>query len=77
MGLIDFNELQRQGHVSKERTWFRLRNIHELPDYVALRLSELENDSKGVKVKFTSESERKRAAKLVQKLEKAVQQLGN
>jgi hypothetical protein len=51
---IDFVDLERRGIISKDGTWYRVRNLWELPVYVAHRIREVAVDVHGTKVKFTT-----------------------
>lgn len=70
---IDFKTLQEQGLLVKEGAWYRVRNIHELSDQVTLQISEMESDPrKGLRVKFVTDAQRKKAAKSLAKVERAM-----
>lgn len=49
---INFEELEKQGLISKCGLWYRVPNLEALPKNVQIRINELEQDSKGLKVKF-------------------------
>jgi|CXWL01.1.fsa_nt_gi hypothetical protein len=49
---LDLKHLLAQGILVKAGAYYRVRNIHELPEHVASRIVEIVRDAKGSKVKF-------------------------
>lgn len=64
---IDFGKLEKLGLLSKEGAWYRVPNVHSLPEHVSLKIKEVVQDSKGTKAKFDDAS---KFAKLAKKLGK-------
>lgn len=66
---VDFDELESKGVLSKEGAWYRIHKMSELPEHARLKISQLAQDERGVKAKFSKAS---RFEKLAVKLGKLV-----
>lgn len=64
---INFEELEKSGQLVKDGAWFRVKNIHLLPEHVVAKINPntIVTDKKGMKVKLTRY---KQAEKLQNKL---------
>ena len=60
---IDFADLEERGVISNEGAWYRVRNLWDLPEHAAKKISELERDSEGFRAKFTEASKYEELAK--------------
>lgn len=69
---IDFDSLQRRGLLLKQGAWFRVPNLHRLPDHAAFQIREMETSADGVRVKFAGAVHRRRAARLLKKVGKTI-----
>ena len=65
---IDFPGLEKQGVISKAGAWYRVHKMESLPRHATKKIVELAQDSKGLKVKFSSSVKFERIAKKVAKL---------
>ena len=61
---INFEELARQGVISKAGAWYRLHKPPDLPEHAALKVQEIAQDAKGIKVKFARAGIEEAARKL-------------
>jgi len=65
---VDYSDLVKRGILSKAGVWYRVNiNPRALPKHIAERICEVANDSKGVKVRFVSESGIQRHLKKMRK----------
>jgi hypothetical protein len=53
---IDFDELESKGVLTKEGAWYRIHKFKELPKHAGAKVTELAQDARGVKVKFSRAS---------------------
>ena len=67
---INFSELEDRGVSSKEGAWYRVHKFNALPEHATCKISGMEQDSKGIKVKFW------RASKKTQRLAKQLEKMG-
>ena len=64
---VDFADLEKRGIISKAGAWYRLLKPESLPEHASRKIYELQQDAKGVKVKFEKAS---KYEKLLKKFEK-------
>ncbi len=50
---IDFEELVAKGAISKEGAWYRVHELDKLPEHAKAQISEISQDQKGTKAKFS------------------------
>jgi hypothetical protein len=61
---IDFAELEARGIITKVGAWFRVSNLHDLPEHAAKKITNMEfYKNGGVKVKFAKASRFEKLAK--------------
>ena len=66
---IDYADFERRGVISKAGAWYRVHvTLRELPEYVACKIYATARDSKGVKVKFLSDSKIQAGVKKLRKM---------
>jgi hypothetical protein len=64
---VDFADLEKRGVISKAGAWYRLHKPELLPEHASRKIYVMEQDAKGVKVKFEKAS---KFAKLQKQFEK-------
>ncbi|MES1942320.1 hypothetical protein T5B8_18868 [Salinisphaera sp. T5B8] len=64
----DFERLEADGILTKEGAWYRVHNFDELPTGTQARVSEIQQDSKGIKVKFSKSSKFDKLSKKLDRL---------
>ncbi len=65
---IDFPDLESRGVLSKVGAWYRIHKIDALPRNATQKITEIAQDSKGIKAKFSSASKYERLAQKVARL---------
>jgi hypothetical protein len=64
---IDFEGLIESGVMRKSGRWYEIKNVHDLPDHVRLKISEIKSQGNLSAVKFSGTA---RAEKLMKQLKK-------
>jgi len=49
---LDLENLMARGLITKAGAWYRVSNIHALPENARLQINRFERDSRGLKVQF-------------------------
>lgn len=60
---INFDKLEAEGIISKAGAWYRVHKVQDLPKHASQKITELAQDSKGLKVKFDKASRYEKLAK--------------
>lgn len=54
---INLAALKNNGVISKEGDWYRIHRFEDLPEQASNQIARLEQDEKGIKVKFIDQAE--------------------
>ena len=66
---IDFEHLQQQGIISKERdSWYSVRNIRKLPEHASRQITRRDWKDGILWVKFATDRDKAKVAKLIKRV---------
>lgn len=60
---IDFENLEAKGVISKAGAWYRVHKVQDLPEHASRKITELAQDTRGLKVKFEGQGRYEKLAK--------------